>query len=130
MHVDLTITISAILGATAVISPILTAIINNHYAMKLKRIELQHQMYENTSIHNRAFYENYLRNAGRCVLGCDAEAFKDYGESYFLALMLSSDPLREEMIKANALIAQNDYENATKVIENITPVLRANTQLP
>ena len=50
MSVDLTITISAILGVAAVISPIATAIINNRYQMKLKKLELQQQHLEKNNL--------------------------------------------------------------------------------
>lgn len=38
MKVDLTITVTAILGIAAIISPIATAIINNRYLLKLKKL--------------------------------------------------------------------------------------------
>ena len=41
MKLDLTVTITAILGIAAIISPIATAIINNHYQLKLKKLEYQ-----------------------------------------------------------------------------------------
>ena len=38
MKLDLTITVTAILGIAAIISPIATAIINNRYQLKLKNL--------------------------------------------------------------------------------------------
>lgn len=43
MKLDLTVTITAILGIAAIISPIATALINNHHQLKLKKLEYQHQ---------------------------------------------------------------------------------------
>ena len=39
--IELTITISVILALAAIISPIFTAIINNRYQLKLKKLELK-----------------------------------------------------------------------------------------
>ena len=44
MKLDLTVTITAILGIAAIISPIATALINNHHQLKLKKLEYQHQI--------------------------------------------------------------------------------------
>lgn len=38
MKLDLTVTITAILGIAAIISPIATALINNHHQLKLKNL--------------------------------------------------------------------------------------------
>ena len=39
MKIDLTITLSAILGLSAIISPIIVTLINNHYLLKNKKFE-------------------------------------------------------------------------------------------
>lgn len=39
MEIDLTITLSAILGLSAIISPIIVTLINNHYLLKNKKFE-------------------------------------------------------------------------------------------
>ena len=49
--IDLTITITSLLALCAIISPIFTAIINNKYQLKLKKLELGYQEKTDTIIH-------------------------------------------------------------------------------
>ena len=71
MELDLTITVTAILGIAAIISPIATAIINNLYQIKLKKLEMKQQKLEKTTYYIRSIFENYLRYAGRCIYSVD-----------------------------------------------------------
>lgn len=119
MSVDLTITISAILGIAAVISPIATAIINNHYQIKFKKLELEQQQLEKTTYYIRSVFENYLRYAGRCIYNADRDARKDYGEYYFLALTYSPEILSDFFIKINDAIYSDDYDAAIPLLENL-----------
>ena len=49
-------TIAVILGLSAILSPIITAIINNRYQLKLKNIEV-------FELSKRAALENFIKNA-------------------------------------------------------------------
>lgn len=125
---DITITISVIVALCATISPIFTAIINNRYQLKLKKMELKQQEYERTVMYERKLYENYLKNAGRCIYYSDVAAQKDYGEAYFAALMLVPDEWRKLMISADKAIAKSDMNAAAAILEKLTPMIRAKLQ--
>lgn len=118
-NIDLTISISVIVALCAIISPILTAIINNRYQLKLKRIELSQQEYQDTILYHRNVYENYLKYAGRCIYFSDADAMKEYGEYYYSALMYASSDIQTDMIKANELMLDTKLEEASALIEKI-----------
>ncbi len=121
MKVDLTITVTAILGIAAIISPIATAIINNRYQLKIKKLELQQKHLESTTYYIRSIFENYLRYAGRCIYNSDLDARKDYGEYYFLALSYAPESLSNSFININTAIYQNDYEYAISLLEKLKP---------
>lgn len=123
MKVDLTITVTAILGIAAIISPIATAIINNRYQLKLKKLELHQKQLENTTYYIRSIFENYLRYAGRCIYNSDREACKDYGEYYFLALSYAPDDISSSMVIINSAIYYGDYDKATTLLEQLKPNL-------
>lgn len=53
MNIDLTVTISVIIALCAIISPILVAFINNHYNLKLKKIEI-------ANTYKIKAFENYI----------------------------------------------------------------------
>lgn len=121
---DLTVSISVILALAAIISPILTAIINNIHHTKLKKMELKQQHFENTVMHEREIFENYLKHAGRCIYYADSNALKDYGEYYFNALLCAPPNLQKCMIEANEYMQKYDWTNASKKIEELSAMIR------
>lgn len=128
--VDLTISISVILALCAIVSPIFTAIINNMHQTKIKKMELKQQEYRDTIIHQRDFFENYLKHAGRCIYYADSDALKDYGEHYFSALMYAPDDLKSDMIEANRLMLKDDWDNASILIEKLSTKIHDIQQMP
>lgn len=58
---DLSITISAIIAVAAIISPILTAVINNVHQRNMKKLELKEKHYSQTASYQKEIFENYLR---------------------------------------------------------------------
>lgn len=119
--IDLSITISAIVALAAVISPIFTAIINNRYQLKLKKLDLAHQNYENNILYQRNIFECYLKFVGRCINYSDPNALKEYGEYYFLAITYAPADIRNLMIKINHEIMFSDFTKATELLEEVTP---------
>lgn len=123
--IDLTISISVILALCAIISPMLTAIINNHHQIKLKRIEIKQQEYRESVLYQRDIFEKYLKYAGRCIYYADHEALKDYGEYYYSALMYASNEIQTDMLKANSLMLENKFDDASDIIEVIAAKIHA-----
>nr|WP_300821894.1 hypothetical protein [uncultured Acetatifactor sp.] len=122
---DLTISISVIVALCAIISPILTSIINNRYQIKLKCMELSKQEYRDSILYQRNIYENYLKYAGRCIYHADNNAKKDYGEYYYSALMYAPPDIRSDMLEANKLMSENRYDEASVLIEGLTAKIHA-----
>lgn len=122
---DLTISISVIVALCAIISPILTSIINNRYQIKLKRMELSKQEYRDAVLYQRNVYEKYLKHAGRCIYYADADAQKDYGEYYYSALMYAPPDIQSDMVAANKLMMENRYDEASVLIEGLTAKIHA-----
>lgn len=116
---DLTISISVIVALSAIISPILTAIINNHYQLKIKQMELTQQKQSNPILYQRKIYEKYLKYAGRCIYSADQDALKKYGEYYYLTLMYAPHSIKIGMTQANECILENDYKNAATCIQSV-----------
>lgn len=119
--IDLTISISVIVALCAIISPILTAIINNIYQLKLKKLELKQENIKNTVLYKRNIFENYLKYSGERISYADAAAQRNYGEFYFLALTYAPSELRPEMEKINRFMESHDYSNASSLLEDLTP---------
>lgn len=128
-EIDLSLSISVILALCAIVSPILVAIINNIHHTKIRKLEIQQDQYRNTILHQRDVFENYLKHAGRCIYFADSTALKDYGEFYFAALSYAPAELRGDMITANQLMLQDEWEEATPIIESIATKIHRNPHI-
>lgn len=128
--IDLTITISVIVALCAIISPVLTAIINNRYLAKSEESKQKQKSYENTTLHKREIFENYMMYAGQCIYYSDPDALKNYGKYYFPALMLVPAYLRPNMIEANQLMQRGQFDEAVKLFEKISLQLNTIIQMP
>ena len=116
-EIDLSLSISVILALCAIVSPILVAIINNIHHTKVRKLEIQQDQYRNTILHQRDVFENY------------STALKDYGEFYFAALSYAPAELRGDMITANQLMLQDEWEEATPIIESIATKIHRNPHI-
>lgn len=124
-NVDMSITIASVLAICAIISPIITTLINNHHNWRIHKAEMKREDYKNTILYKRSIYENYLRTAGRCIYYADDVALKDYGEHYMAALMCSEGELHAQMIEVNKHMQAYDWEKAMAGLELITPKIHA-----
>ena len=118
-----TITMTVVVSLCAVISPIFTTIINNHYQLKLRKLEINHEQYKETFLFNRNIFTNYLKYTGRCIYYPDDNALKEYGEHCFTALAFAPTNLRTEMLVINTAISTGETETAQKVFEQLAPKL-------
>ena len=124
MNVDLTITISVILGIAAIVSPVLTALLNNRHQYKIRKLDLSHQEQNELILHQRRIFNEYLAGAGKCVYHADIEGLHDYGKAYFNALLISSPAVRSHMIQANKYIARDEFEAAIPIIETVAQLIK------
>lgn len=120
-HIDATVTLTSVVAICAIFSPLLTALVNNIYLLKLKKMELKQQERENTVFHIRKIYEDYLQNTGRCIICCTDDSQKAYGEAYFRALLYAPEEFRKDIISANNAIVHGNMDEATSIIEALTP---------
>lgn len=128
--IDLTITISVIVALCAIISPIFTTLLNNRYLFKLEESKQKQKSYENTVLHKREIFENYMMYAGQCIYYSDPDALKNYGQYYLPALMLVPAYLRPDMIEANQLMQRGQFDEAVELFEKISLQLNTIIQMP
>lgn len=119
----ISISLSIAVAVASAISPIVVAILNNRYQLKLKRIELDQQHFERTVMHKREIIEEYLRTTGAFLSSPDDATKPAYGEYYFKALLYVPDELRKQMVSMHQHIGSNNYLAASKTLEEIIPQL-------
>lgn len=117
----LAVVVSLTLGLCGFISPIITGIVNNHYMLKMRKLELEHENSKNRKTYIRNILEQYLKSAGQMIVYSDNETEKEYGTYYFLALTYVPEDLHPKMVQLNKSISDLDKNTATKLLEELTP---------
>ena len=123
MKVDLTVTISVILGLSAIVSPVITALINNYHQTKIKKLELSHEKYTETALYQRRILENYMQATAKCLIAIGANAEYDYAECYGLAVVYVPADIQKKLEELDAAIKDRNLNNARHYFTELTPIL-------
>lgn len=118
--------ISAGVAIAAIISPILTALINNKHQTKIKRMELKHDHYEKTVTYQRNIFENYLKIAGHYI-GSEFKDYEDqkkYNDAYLATLLYTPNDLKQFLVDANKFIIQKDIKRSLSSFELVATKIR------
>lgn len=111
------------LAFAAIISPSITAIINNRYHLKLRKLEIEADRRKTDIQSKKDIYMGFLQYAGKYLYFNHPEYMKEYGEYFFRILPLVSPDLRNKLIEFNKLL-QNDRHTAGRLLEELTPDIK------
>lgn len=123
MKFDLTITISVVIAICAIASPVITCIMNNKHQLKLKQLDSELSAKKEATFYQRTIYENYLKNAGKCVAWPTEDVFQEYGEYHLLALIYFPQEFHDSVSKINSYIRDKKFESADSELELLAPKL-------
>lgn len=126
--VDLTVTISVIIAICAIISPIITTLLNNHHLYKMRKLDDAAQLRKDSYFYKRGIYEDYLRYTCQCLTNPSTVTLKEYGKTYALALIYFPDELQEQLISINNAINNHMWDNALSNLNEIAPIIRKQIQ--
>lgn len=101
-------TITAAIAVAAIVSPIITALINNHYQVKLRKLDYVDEQLKNTVYHKRDIFEKYLHYSGRLLYTGSPDDYMLYYSYYFQALLYVDDELAYDMQDAHRLFDKMD----------------------
>lgn len=119
------VTISVVLALCAILSPIIVAVINNLFQLRMKRLDRELDLAESHVLHQRTVFELYLRSAERCIANNPSPACVDqYRKHYLLALMYAPDDLQKEMRLIHQDAVRNNWGNVSSPLERLAPALR------
>ncbi len=115
--------ITAVIAIAAIISPILTAIINNAFHLIEKSMDNKEKKRERTTDYKRKIIENYLSCLGRQLAGPSYESTEHYKEVYTLVLLYVPSDIRNIIIKIDNCIFDH-RDHAKKLAEDLIPILK------
>lgn len=118
--IDLTFTVTAIIGIIAFVSPVATTLINNHYQLKFKRAEFNLQTYERNVVYKQNIYENYLRYLNALFQNPkNEESLSGYAQYYPLAYIYLPNEIRQKMSAINQKIANSPSTYIAEEIDEL-----------
>lgn len=111
------------LAFAAIISPSITAIINNRYHLKLRKLEIEADNQKSNTQAKKDVYMGFLQYAGKYLYFNHPEYMKEYGEYFFRVLPLVSPDLRDKLIEFNRLMSK-DRHKAGEMLEELAPDIK------
>ncbi len=126
--IDLTITITMIIAICAIISPVITTILNNHHLYKMRKLDDMAQLRKTSYFYKRGIYEDYLRYTSQCITCYSKESLDNYGAAYALALIYFLEELHDKIIELNADIQNHLWAKALPKLNDLAPSIRKQLQ--
>lgn len=108
--------IAAIALLISIISPILTAIINNHYKIK----EYKSEFYEK---HRAEVIERYLNSVGSTLYRQDLDDIREYGRSFAEIYLYVPSYLWDTLDKIGFEISEKNYDAAKGLLAELSKKL-------
>ena len=108
----ISIIISGIALVVSVVSPVLTAAINNHHETKMYKLRFHDE-------HKAIVIENYLQAAGRCISAKDDIAFQNYGEAYGEIFFYAPESLWNKITSLDLYIRNCEYDIASGIFNKL-----------
>jgi len=127
MQVDLTVTISVILGLAAIVVPVIGQIISAIHDSYVRKIEIAEKRFTDFDLHRRAILENAVSALGGCVTKNDIDQLRDAGEALSLALSYLDDNTYKEALNVLSYVTNREkfkLSSLNAVIEGISTILR------
>lgn len=128
MNLDLSWAITTAIAVCALISPIITTLINNHHQKVMKKLEYKELEKEKRIERKRDIFENYLRSAGAVVQMYVADNVNEFGKFSARALCYAPEYLQEDMIQLEHLVFDQNQDEAriqlNKVVFRLRPLLQ------
>lgn len=118
---DISFTITAIVALVALISPIITTLLNNRHQLNIRKLELAQKHTENTVLYKRNIFENYVSALGKLNANPTPETLDEYGKYYSLAYMYLPDCLQSEMSTINKLVLGHMWKDISQLLEKLIP---------
>lgn len=107
-----TIIVSLVAAIAAIIAPVVSSLINNHYQLKVKKLEL----YEERRI---KIINDYASSVSKCIQSATDENINEMCETFNSIFLYTSPDLWDDLNKLNKLILNLEFEQASEILPTI-----------
>ena len=99
--------LTAIIAVAAVISPVITTLMNNAHERKMKKLENQQKLYETDYLHRRETFENYLVALANRIHVNNGTKQQEYLDCYLKALLYAPTHIQAQMEDVHRTLLKN-----------------------
>lgn len=110
----------SITAIVAILAPVFVAMINNHHQYRLKKMELEQKSYEQSVLHKREIFENFLSAFNKVCQLQTNESISEYSSCYSLVYIYLPKHVRDELGEINLLIKQIYWMDVIKYVDRIS----------
>ena len=103
-----TVIIALITALAAIISPVITAIVNNHTSLKMKKIEEKENRLKNINFHERETLEKALSGIGILMSYKDADSVKESCKNILTAVAYVDDETGNQLRTVVSAVMDHD----------------------
>ena len=120
MKLDTSLTLTSIIAIVALISPILTALINNYYSLKIKELENNQKRYDESIKKKQEIFEKYCQTLSQVAIQHNVAIaiINEYASSYGKAILYMSPEDSQSAIEINRLIEERRFKSAFNLASN------------
>lgn len=124
MNLDLSWAITSVIAVCALVSPIITTMINNRHQKQMKILEYQDLEKQREEKRISDIYEGFLQSAGSCIQCHSKESLEAFGAHCYQVFPYVPATLQGEISSLNYKILSKDWENASSQLEFIAVKLK------
>ena len=120
MKIDASLTITGIIAFVALLSPIVTAIINNRYQIKIRQLEISEKRYDESVCRKRELFEKILSRfiKSNNPSSANDDILSEYASSYAKAILYMSSEDVTSATDINYDIEEGDFEDAYRLMDS------------
>lgn len=111
---ETTIVIALITALAAIVSPLITAIINNRSAIRIKELESNQERLKSIDLHEREVLENALSGLGNLMSYADAENFQESCRRVLMAVAYVDNSTADKLIRIVHSIRESKSDLSTE----------------
>ena len=115
--------IATVVAVAAIVSPVVTTLINCIFQLVNKCIDSKQELLKNTVHHKREILEKYVSSLGEVIRYCSKENEAQYGKYHNLAYLYLPSELHVPMSNISKLIRNCEFIQAQELSEELIPLI-------
>lgn len=113
-------TVTIVIAICAILSPILVAVINNIYQLKIRKLDAADAWKKDFDAYLKSAFENYFKDTSRCIANPTPDNLTSYGQSYSICFCYFPPAGHDQLLEINKAIRANDWESANAKLESFS----------